>query len=280
MDASWLATLQHQNWIGYLAASVSLNEQGRVVRDRGVVTLLGHVPMRFFNQILVEETGAAASAIAASSIAVGVRLGRARRDPFVVSLREGIDDRFMPLMADIGLVPSDDAATQAMTLHPVSARVRSTLATPGFEITQISDESGLEDWRAAVSSGFGAEPSVAQAMMGVGLLERPECAAYVGYLNGQPVTAGLGWQTGRTIGVYNIATIPTARRRGFGEAMTARVVDDGAAAGCDVAVLQASSMGRPIYERIGFQISVRYTGYVDSPVSRGEAREDVAYGNS
>jgi hypothetical protein len=39
-------------------------------------------------------------------------------------------------------------------------------------------------------------------------------------------------------------------------------------------------MGRPIYERIGFQISVRYTGYVDSPVSRGEAREDVAYGNS
>jgi predicted acetyltransferase len=116
--------------------------------------------------------------------------------------------------------------------------------------------------------------------MGVGLLERPECAAYVGYLNGQPVTAGLGWQTGRTIGVYNIATIPTARRRGFGEAMTARVVDDGAAAGCDVAVLQASSMGRPIYERIGFQISVRYTGYVDSPVSRGEAREDVAYGNS
>jgi ribosomal protein S18 acetylase RimI-like enzyme len=100
----------------------------------------------------------------------------------------------------------------------------------------------------------------------------------VGYVNGLPVTAGLGWRTGRTIGVYNIATIPTARRRGFGEAMTARVLADGEAAGCDVGALQASSMGRPIYQRLGFRTVLRYTGYVEPPhraLDRRRARQQV-----
>ena len=44
--------------------------------------------------------------------------------------------------------------------------------------------------------------------------------------------------------------------------MTARVVADGVDAGCDVAALQASEMGRPIYERLGFRTVVRYAAYV------------------
>ena len=32
------------------------------------------------------------------------------------------------------------------------------------------------------------------------------------------------------------------------------------AAGCDVAILQASEMGRPIYERLGFRTVVEYDG--------------------
>jgi hypothetical protein len=45
--------------------------------------------------------------------------------------------------------------------------------------------------------------------------------------------------------------------------MTARVVADGVVAGCDVAALQASEMGRPIYERLGFRTIVRYAAYID-----------------
>ena len=73
-----------------------------------------------------------------------------------------------------------------------------------------------------------------------------------------------GRRSGRTIGVHSIATVESARRRGYGAAMTARVVADGAAEGCDVAALQASEMGRPIYERQGFRTVVRYAAYVSA----------------
>jgi GNAT superfamily N-acetyltransferase len=88
------------------------------------------------------------------------------------------------------------------------------------------------------------------------VLDRPGCAVYVGYADGEAVVSGLGWRTGRTIGVYSIATIESARRRGYGAAMTARVMADGVAAGRDVAALQASELGRPIYERLGFRTVV------------------------
>ncbi len=47
------------------------------------------------------------------------------------------------------------------------------------------------------------------------------------------------------------------------ESSTPRVVADGVVAGCDVAALQASQMGRPIYERLGFRTVVTCAAYVD-----------------
>jgi hypothetical protein len=71
----------------------------------------------------------------------------------------------------------------------------------------------------------------------------------------------------RTGGVVTVLTglpMEAARRRGYGAAMTARAVADGVVAGCDVAALQASEMGRPIYERLGFRTVVRYAAYVEA----------------
>jgi predicted acetyltransferase len=59
-----------------------------------------------------------------------------------------------------------------------------------------------------------------------------------------------------------VATRAKFRRRGVGEALTWHAVREGVAAGCRSATLQASEMGRPIYERMGFRLVAPYKTFV------------------
>ena len=254
-----LAALEHESWIAYVTGVVSCTTRAEVSRAGGVVTVLTGLPMDWFNQVLIEREEATAAGVLA-----GVGQARERGDHFVVRLREGIDDRFIPTLTQAGLAfAGKETSMPGMVAFPIDHDAITQHAFPELEIRRVTNAAGIDAHRQAMTAGFGSDPAVALGTACPDLLVRPECVVYVGYADGDPVTSGLGWLTGRTVGVYSIATIESARRRGYGAAMTARVVADGVAAGCDVAALQASEMGRPIYERLGFRTVVRYAAYVD-----------------
>jgi GNAT superfamily N-acetyltransferase len=259
MTPDELVALEHENWIAYVTGVVSCTNRAKVTHSGGVVTILTGLPMDWFNQVLIECEEATPVDVLA-----GVARARERGDHFVVRLREGIDDRFIPILAQAGLAPAgEETSTPGMVAFPIDHDAISQHPAPELEIRRVTDAAGIDAHRQAVTVGFGSDPAVALGTACPDLLDRPECVVYVGYADGAPAISGLGWRTGRTIGVYSIATIESARRRGYGAAMTARVVADGMVAGCDVAALQASAMGRPIYERLGFRTVVTYTAYVD-----------------
>lgn len=258
MDRSALARLEHENMIEALALAGANVEGALIRRADGVVLIATGLPLRLFNQVIVERDDASPEAIA-----VAVAITRARGDRFVVNLRVGADDRLIPLMDDLGLVRlSVNPWMPGMALHPVPAGAVAAPG-PGQEIRQVTDDSGIEDHIRTAAAGFGLSESILRGIMTPAMAGRSGVAIYVGYADDEAVTTGLGVRTGRTIGVYNIATVPAARKRGFGAAMSTRIAVDGAAAGCDVAVLQASDMGYPIYERLGYRTVVEYMGYVD-----------------
>jgi hypothetical protein len=226
-----------------------------------VLRLLTGLPMDWFNQILVEREDVTPEALLDALVQA-----RAQGIGFVVRLRQDVDDRFIPVLIQAGLEPeAPETTTPGMVAFPIEHGALLKAAAPELEIRRVTDPAGLDAHRRTATAGFGADPAVAQETVCADLLDRPECAVYVGYADGEPVVSGLGWRTGRTIGVYSIATIPWARRRGYAAAMTARVVADGALTGCDAAALQASEMGRPIYERLGFRTVIRYAAYSDRP---------------
>ena len=258
MDPQVLARLEHENMVEALVVVGGQAPGALVARADGVALIATGLPLHLFNEVLIEG-----EAVAPEAIAAAVATTRARGDRFVVNLRAGTDDRYLPLMAELDLVQmSTDPWMPGMAFHPLPAR-DSVPPASGHEIRRVADGPGVRDHILTAAAGFEMPVDWVEAIMTEALAVRREAAVYVGYADGHPVSTGLGIRTGRTIGIYNIATLETARRRGYGAAMTMRIVDDGVADGCDVAILQASDMGRPIYERLGFRTVIEYVGYVD-----------------
>ncbi len=265
MNDAELAAREHENLIASLAIAAAEIAGAVVRRTDGVALVATGLALPTLNQVLVEGADARPAAISA---AVDAR--RRRGDPFVVSLRSATDDRFVPLMADLGLVPMSEGPTMpGMALYPIPGQAPQALA--GHAIRRVTDREGLEDHVRAAVAGFSMDEATIRAFMGPWLLDRPEAGVYVGYADGDPITAGLGFRMGRTIGIYNIATIEAARRQGHGGAMTERIAADGAAVGCEVAVLQATPMGLSTYLRLGYRTVVEYTWYAEPSGAPGDA---------
>lgn len=92
-------------------------------------------------------------------------------------------------------------------------------------------------------------------------LNDPAVRYYVGRFDGKPVAISLLFLCEGIAGIYNVATIPQMRHRGFGTAMTRHALLEALDLGYHVAVLQASEMGVPVYRHLGFQEHFTFASY-------------------
>jgi hypothetical protein len=254
MDDAELAHREHANMVEAFTAIVGFVPGAVIRRTGGIAVIASGLPASLFNQVLVEADDATPAAIREAVAGM-----RGRGAPWIVNLRAGLDDRFVPVLRDLGLAVAEDESAPGMALHPIPAGG----SGPTHTIRLVRDDQGVADHADVIVEGFGMPRELVAPIITPGFAAAEGVALYVGYLDGRPVTSGAGMRTGHTIGVYNIATVQDARRRGFGAEMTARVAADGLAAGCDVAILQASAMGYPVYERMGYRTVVEYAGWSD-----------------
>jgi GNAT superfamily N-acetyltransferase len=92
---------------------------------------------------------------------------------------------------------------------------------------------------------------------------RPGFRCWVGYHDGTPVTTAACVRTQGALGLYNIATAPFYRKKGFAEAITRHVVST--CAGSDGLVLQSTAHGFRLYERLGFRSVTRILVFNSMP---------------
>jgi ribosomal protein S18 acetylase RimI-like enzyme len=79
-------------------------------------------------------------------------------------------------------------------------------------------------------------------------------AGYVGYVDEEPVSTAAVVMGGGAMGVYNVATAPGHRRRGYGEAvMRHALADSESRHGIARVLLQSTPAGYKLYRRMGFK---------------------------
>jgi hypothetical protein len=139
---------------------------------------------------------------------------------------------------------------------PIMVTTRDELAVrevDGFRVDRAGDGRSFRVPQRLAEEGFGTPPGLLAPMYEGPLRHGDDLATFVGSSDGRPVTTAVSVRDGSMVGIYNVATPPMERRRGYGGAVTAAVVAEAFEDGATFAYLQASAMGTPVYREIGFR---------------------------
>jgi N-acetylglutamate synthase len=120
-----------------------------------------------------------------------------------------------------------------------------------LEIEHVREEDVEESTRILADS-FGA-PQELFKRFAAAIRDLPEAAWYAGRLDGAIVSTAVGIIADGATGIFNVATPPEHRRRGYGAALTAHAARDGLDGGAKFAFLQSSELGYPVYRGLGFR---------------------------
>lgn len=216
----------------------------------GVPVAVTGTPVPFFN--------AAWPAVDAPASALQAAVGRLRQTglPFIAHVPAGAD-AVADAATGLGLELQGRLPCYAIEPSPVPD------GPAELRIERVG-RANVDAFRVATVSGYGMPAPLVEQLYPDALVDHAQIRAFVGWVDGRPVATSLASRTGDTVGIYSVATVPEARGRGIGTAMTWHLLRD-ADPGWTVAVLQASDMGRPVYERMGFSLVREFDEFAGFP---------------
>lgn len=125
----------------------------------------------------------------------------------------------------------------------------------GAELRQLSEAEQADDyWKVAAASytSNGFPPEVFAGYSKHDGLLAQNVAAFIAYLDDEPVSIAMTIVSHGVAGIYWVGSLERVRGKGLGRAVTAAATNAGFELGAEVTSLQASPMGKPIYEAMGY----------------------------
>lgn len=157
-----------------------------------------------------------------------------------------------PALSKHGFGFSDDTPGMAVDLQTLN---ESQPPVDGLEIRDAADEEFLRTWTTVFVKGYGLPSDWENKMFDLWGRFAPDSRMrnYVGYLNDTPVSTSSLMYGGGAAGIYSVATLPEARGKGIGAALTLKPLQDAREMGYRIGILQSSDMGFNVYKKLGFR---------------------------
>jgi ribosomal protein S18 acetylase RimI-like enzyme len=134
---------------------------------------------------------------------------------------------------------------------PASERI-----PPGVTIGRAADEAGARGFAQAFVASYDVPGPVADAWVDATLaigIDRAPWSFHVARHDGRPVACTIVFCGAGVASVFGVGTIPAARGRGIGAAITLSAYNEARERGYRYGVLFATDDGLPVYRRLGFR---------------------------
>jgi hypothetical protein len=201
-----------------------------------------------------------------------------RGHDYVIHTRTGGEDASLEAAATAaGLVLVAERYPAMGAERPLAAP-----AVPGLEIRAVADADAAADFWTVCGASFpeiGFPPDIFEGPP-TPAITHPLSTSFTGYLDDEPVASAMATVIDEVAFVGWVGTVPAARGRGAGGAVTAAATNAAFERGARLASLQSSPLGEAVYLRIGYRrlfdyrlwLSSRSRAAACSPRPRAAAR--------
>jgi len=157
-------------------------------------------------------------------------------------------------LKEAGFYLDEDSSGMAVRLESLNENLP---APAGLTIELADNDATWWEWSRTMSAGFEIPPSATFAVdvwhKFLSLVDLDTVQPYIAWLEGEAVAISLLFLGAGVAGIYAVATIPEARRKGVGAQVTLYPLLRAREMGYKAGILQASEMGEGVYRSIGFQ---------------------------
>lgn len=247
--------LMDHNYLISMGLLISNSIIGEFYDSYDVGIINSGVPKRLFNIVFIKKRALKPEKV----IRRWEGFFESRGLPFRVSIPPGFEEGYLPLLKERGYEEIEPETVMLLPDLPEKSG-----GETGLVIRRIATPDELTHFQETVVQGFSLPDGAGPFVITEQICNLPDVDLFIGYADDQPASTSMLIKTGDVAGIYWVATREHCRRRGFGAAMTLHAALAGRGRGCTFASLQATEMGRPVYERIGFVNPYNYRVYARS----------------
>jgi len=166
-------------------------------------------------------------------------------------------------LQDAGFVRLEEETGMALDLDHLPEGIT---ALQGLAVERVSDGEKLRTWVDIVARSFDLPDEMGSVLFDVygraGFGHEVPWRLFLGFLQGEPVGASQLYLEPEVAGIYHLATVPQARRRGVGTAMTLAALREAQTLELHTAVLRAAETAVGLYRELGFEEYCRFGRYL------------------